>query len=66
MAVPVKPNGLFGKACMAAIAPFRHLFVYPPLMRRIGQTGQAGMPQDSPPAAQDSAVVMTLHWPTSW
>ncbi|WP_373429966.1 DUF2867 domain-containing protein [Streptomyces sp. V1I1] len=51
MAVLVKPNGLFGKAYMAAIAPFRHLFVYPPLMRRIGQTWQADMPQDSPPAA---------------
>jgi hypothetical protein len=26
LAVLVKPNGLFGKACMAAIKPFRHLF----------------------------------------
>lgn len=37
MAVLVKPNGLFGKAYMAAIGPFRHLFVYPPLMRDIGR-----------------------------
>ncbi|MFK4693745.1 DUF2867 domain-containing protein [Streptomyces pristinaespiralis] len=37
MAVLVKPNGLFGKAYMAAIAPFRHLLVYPPLMRGIGR-----------------------------
>jgi hypothetical protein len=35
MAVLVKPNGLFGKAYMAAIRPFRHLLVYPPMMRRI-------------------------------
>jgi hypothetical protein len=35
MAVLVKPNGLFGRAYMAAIRPFRHLIVYPPLMRVI-------------------------------
>jgi hypothetical protein len=33
MAVLVKPNGLFGTAYMAAIRPFRHLIVYPALMR---------------------------------
>ena len=33
MAVLVKPNGLLGKAYMAAIKPFRHLIVYPPLLR---------------------------------
>jgi uncharacterized protein DUF2867 len=33
MAVLVKPNGLFGRAYMAAIRPFRHLIVYPPMMR---------------------------------
>ncbi|AZM56573.1 DUF2867 domain-containing protein [Streptomyces sp. WAC 01529] len=38
MAVLVKPNGLFGTAYMAAISPFRHLLVYPPLMREIGET----------------------------
>jgi hypothetical protein len=37
MAVLVKPNGVFGAAYMAAIAPFRHLIVYPPLMREIGR-----------------------------
>jgi hypothetical protein len=37
MAVLVKPNGLFGEAYMAAIRPFRHLIVYPPLMREIGR-----------------------------
>jgi hypothetical protein len=35
MAVLVKPNGLFGAAYMAAIRPFRHLIVYPPLLRDI-------------------------------
>ena len=35
MAVLVKPNGLFGATYMAAIRPFRHLIVYPPLMREI-------------------------------
>jgi hypothetical protein len=35
MAILVKPNGRFGAAYMAAIRPFRHLIVYPPLMRVI-------------------------------
>jgi hypothetical protein len=33
MAVLVKPNGLFGRAYMAAIRPFRHLIVYPVMIR---------------------------------
>jgi hypothetical protein len=33
MAVLVKPNGWFGRLYMAAIAPFRHLIVYPALTR---------------------------------
>jgi Protein of unknown function (DUF2867) len=35
MAVLVKPNGLLGTAYMAAIKPFRHLIVYPPIIREI-------------------------------
>jgi hypothetical protein len=35
MAVLVKPNGLAGNAYMAAIRPFRHLIVYPPMLRLI-------------------------------
>lgn len=35
MAVLVKPNGPLGAAYMAAIKPFRHLIVYPALMRII-------------------------------
>jgi hypothetical protein len=36
MAVLVKRNGLLGSAYMAAIAPFRHLVVYPLMLREIG------------------------------
>ena len=38
MAVLVKPNGLFGAGYLAAIAPFRHLIVYPTTLRAIGAT----------------------------
>jgi hypothetical protein len=41
MAVLVKRNGLFGAAYMAAIAPFRHLIVYPPMLRDIGREWRA-------------------------
>ena len=34
MAVLVKPNGRFGRLYMAAIAPFRHLLVYPAMTRQ--------------------------------
>jgi hypothetical protein len=34
MAVYVKPRGRFGKGYMALIKPFRHLVVYPALMRQ--------------------------------
>ena len=42
MAVLVKPNGLLGDAYMAAIRPFRHLLVYPPLLDEVGRTLRAG------------------------
>jgi len=35
MSVYVKPNGLLGKAYLTAIQPFRHLLVYPPMLRRL-------------------------------
>jgi len=41
MAVLVKPNGLLGAGYMAAIRPFRHLIVYPALMRGIEQAWRA-------------------------
>jgi hypothetical protein len=37
MAVLVKRNGVLGAAYMAAIAPFRHLIVYPPAIRELGR-----------------------------
>jgi Protein of unknown function (DUF2867) len=36
MAVLVKRNGALGSAYMTAIRPFRHLFVYPAMIRQIG------------------------------
>jgi hypothetical protein len=40
MAVYVKPNGLLGNAYMAAIKPFRHLVVYPQMLRGIERRWQ--------------------------
>ncbi len=40
MAVLVKRNGLLGAAYMAGIAPFRHLIVYPQMMRSIARAWQ--------------------------
>jgi len=47
MAVLVKPNGLLGRAYMAAISPFRHLIVYPRLMRAIERGWRAGASRSS-------------------
>ena len=44
LAVYVKRNGALGSAYMAAIAPFRHLLVYPIALRRIGETWRAAAP----------------------
>jgi Protein of unknown function (DUF2867) len=41
MAVLVKPNGLLGTAYMAAIAPFRHLLVYPSMLGGLGRAWAA-------------------------
>jgi Protein of unknown function (DUF2867) len=38
MAVYVKPRGAFGKGYMVLIKPFRHLIVYPALMRQTERT----------------------------
>jgi hypothetical protein len=48
MAVLVKPNGLLGTAYMAAIRPFRHLIVYPALMRQLEQEWRAGAADPTP------------------
>jgi hypothetical protein len=52
MAVLVKPNGLLGGAYMTAIRPFRHLIVYPPMIRRIGQEWQSGAADPTPARAR--------------
>jgi hypothetical protein len=41
LAALVKPNGLLGNAYMTAIKPFRHLIVYPEMMREFGRSWQA-------------------------
>lgn len=42
MAIYVRPNGLLGHSYMTAIRPFRHLVVYPPMMRQIARAWQSG------------------------
>jgi hypothetical protein len=41
MAVLVKPNGLLGEAYMVAIAPFRHLVVYPRMLGEVAREWRA-------------------------
>jgi hypothetical protein len=48
MAVLVKTNGLLGVAYMAAIKPFRHLIVYPALMRQIERDWSRGTGDRTP------------------
>jgi hypothetical protein len=38
--VYVRPNRLLGTVYMAAIRPFRHLIVYPRMLRQIGRAWQ--------------------------
>ena len=54
MAVYVKANGLIGTVYMAAIRPFRHLIVYPPMMREIGQKWRARTSLPKPAHQTDS------------
>jgi hypothetical protein len=37
MAILVKPNGVLGRAYMAAITPFRYLIVYPRVLKGVGR-----------------------------
>jgi hypothetical protein len=41
MGVYVKPRGMLGEIYMKAIQPFRHLIVYPAMMRHIGRAWDA-------------------------
>jgi len=45
MAVYVKPSGMLGATYMAAINPFRHLIVYPRMIRQIGRDWERRRPQ---------------------
>jgi hypothetical protein len=48
MAIYVKPNGLLGNAYMAAIKPFRHLVVYPQMLRTMERRWQERPERESP------------------
>jgi hypothetical protein len=50
MAVYVKTNGRFGEAYMALIKPFRHLIVYPALMRQTERMWNERKPRRATPA----------------
>lgn len=47
MGVYVRPKGLFGKAYMAAIAPFRHGIIYPAMMRAVAREWPAYLAKHS-------------------
>ncbi len=51
MAVLVKPNGVLGTCYMAAIKPFRHLIVYPPMIRQIERDWRARAGESTPATA---------------
>ena len=42
LAVLVKPNGLLGTMYLALISPFRHLIVYPAVMRQVREMWERG------------------------
>ena len=44
MAIYAKPNGRLGTAYMAAIRPFRHLIVYPQMMKQIERAWRSTSP----------------------
>ncbi len=48
MAVLVKPNGLLGTGYMAAISPFRHLIVYPQMLKQIERAWRASAGEPTP------------------
>lgn len=48
MAVYVRPNGLLGNAYMAAIKPFRHLVVYPQMLRAMERRWHERQDRESP------------------
>jgi hypothetical protein len=51
MAVYVKPNGILGEAYLTAIRPFRHLVVYPAMLRDMERSWSAGGDEPAPATA---------------
>ena len=51
LAIYVQPNGALGKAYMAAIKPFRHVLVYPRVLREWERQLRAGPTKASPAVA---------------
>jgi hypothetical protein len=64
MAVLVKPNGRYGRAYMAAIAPFRYALIYPLMLRSIGrQWRQQTVRQvDVPSDIRDLSTLPTIDY----
>lgn len=54
LAVLVKPNGTLGTTYLAAVRPFRHLIIYPTMMRQLERRWQA-RPGGSPTGAETAA-----------
>ena len=50
----MKPNRLVGEAYMAAIRPFRHHLIYPPMMRDVERQWRARAGERTPFPAQDT------------
>jgi hypothetical protein len=48
LAVLVKPNGLLGTGYLAAIRPFRHLIVYPSMLRDLERNWRAAVAEGAP------------------
>lgn len=55
LAVLVKPNGALGRAYLVAIAPFRHLIVYPLVLRDVGRRWRARHGADEHPKGNPMA-----------
>jgi hypothetical protein len=57
MAVLVKPNGLLGAFYMAAIRPFRHLVVYPAMLRQIERDWRGPGPAEGAAGARLARLI---------
>ena len=58
MAVYAKPNGYFGAGYMVAIRPFRHLVVYPALLRTVERTWREVAGAGGTPSIGSRAVAL--------